>query len=133
MATAGLLSPTTSRFQSVSVRQQRFPISLAVTGRLELSHAVAASAAVGVALVPFTLRGDGLDTPTPATRLDAGAHLAVALELPPLAGRMIPFVDVHADYFPRPYVIAVDPLGDVGSTGHLWLGVSLGLALEAHR
>ena len=83
VATAGLLSPTHSRFQSVPVRQQRFPFSLAVIVRRGAVPALAASATVGVALVPFTLQGDGLATPAPATRLDTGAHLALALELPP--------------------------------------------------
>ena len=83
--------------------------------------------------MPFTLRGDGLATPAPATRLDAGVHFALALELPLLARRMIPFVDLHAEYFPRPYVIDVDPLGAIGTTGQLWLGAAVGFALAARR
>jgi hypothetical protein len=43
---------------------------------------------------------------------------------------MTPFVDLHAEYFPRPYVIDVDPVGDIGTTGHLWVGASLGVGFE---
>jgi hypothetical protein len=129
-AAAGILAPTEARFASVPVRQQRFPLSLAVTGRRDLSGALEAAVALGVALVPFTLRGSGLTAPEPAVRLDVGARLAIELRFPALSRRMTPFVDLHAEYFPRPYVIDVDPLGDIGTTGHLWVGASLGVGFE---
>jgi hypothetical protein len=130
VAAAGVLAPTEARYVSVPVRQQRFPLSLALTGRRNMSGALEAAVALGVALVPFTLRGSGLTAPEPAVRLDVGARLAIELRFPALSRRMTPFVDLHAEYFPRPYVIDVDPLGDIGTTGHLWVGASLGVGFE---
>ena len=126
-ATAGLLAPTESRFSSVTVRQQRFPFSVAVTAQRGIGQRLAVAGAVGAALVPLTLRGEGLDGGSQATRLDAGVRLAVELRIR-ATPRLAPFVDLHAEIFPRAYQLDVDPLGTVGSTGRLWVGVSAGLS-----
>jgi len=130
-ASVGMLAPTESTLQSVEVRQQRFPLSLAVTARRELPRGITAVGAVGLALVPFTLRGDGLGSAQPATRIDAGARIALDLLLPGLVRRAAPFLGVHAEYFPRRYTLDVGHLGDIGTTSRFWLGASLGVAFEA--
>ena len=132
VATAGILAPTERRLSSVIVHEQRFPCSVAFTARRELAR-VEVAAALGVALVPFTLRADGLATSDPATRFDAGGRFALELRLPLFARRLAPFVDVHAEYFPRAYDIDVDPLGSVGSTERLWLGATVGASLDGYR
>jgi hypothetical protein len=130
-ATAAVLAPTENRLGSVTVREQRFPLGLAVTARWPLTGAVDGGAAIGAALVPFTLRGEGLASPQPATRLDAGARLALGAVLHRAAGGLAPFFEVHAEIFPRSYVLAVGPLGELGSTAHLWLGAAAGVAFES--
>jgi hypothetical protein len=129
-ATAGILAPSDTQFSSVTVREQRFPLSLAVTARRRVSPRVAVGAAAGAALVPITLRAPDLDSVQPATRLDVGARLAFEVQLRATA-RLAPFVGVHAEIFPRAYELEVDPLGKVGSTGRFWLGASAGLSFEA--
>jgi len=131
-ATAGFLAPIESRLSSVVVHQQRFPCSVGVIGRRALSR-LEASVSAGVALVPFTLRADGLAAPQSGTRIDTGGRLAFELRFPVLDRRLAPFVDVHAEYFPRPYMIDVDPLGTIGSTGRFWLGATAGVSLDAGR
>jgi hypothetical protein len=42
-------------------------------------------------------------------------------------------VDLHGELFPRPYTISVDPLGDIGSTGHFWLGAAAGVSFDTRR
>ena len=126
-ATAGVLAPTESQFSSVTVRQQRFPLSVALTAQHGIGPRLAVGGAVGAALVPLTLRGEGLDGGSQSTRLDAGVRLAVELRIR-ATPRLAPFVDVHAEIFPRAYQLDVDPIGTVGSTGRLWLGVSAGLS-----
>jgi hypothetical protein len=126
-ATAGVLAPTESHFSAVTVRQQRFPLSVAVTAQHRAGSRLAVAGAVGAALVPLTLRGEGLDGGSQATRLDAGVRLAVELRIR-ATPRLAPFVDLHAEIFPRAYQLDVDPLGTVGSTGRLWVGVSAGLS-----
>ena len=126
-ATAGILVPTESRLSSVTVRQQRFPLSVAVTAQHGIGRRLAVAGAVGAALVPLTLRGEGLDASSQATRLDAGVRLAVELRVR-ATPRLAPFVGLHAEIFPRAYQLDVEPLGTVGSTGRLWLGVSAGLS-----
>ena len=132
VATAAILAPTERELSSVAVHEQRFPCSVAFTARRELARFEVA-AALGLALVPFTLHADGLATSDPATRFDAGGRLALEVRLPLFARRLAPFVDVHAEYFPRAYAIDVDPLGSVGSTDKLWLGATVGASLDGYR
>lgn len=131
--TAGMLAPTVSTFGAVTVRQQRFPLSVALALQRDLPARFRLAADAGVALVPFTLEGQGLETVQPATRFDVGARLSVELRFPPLGRRLTPVWGLHAEYFPRTYALVVDPLGDVGTSSNLWLGTSLGLAFETDR
>lgn len=126
-ATAGVLAPTESKLSSVTVRQQRFPFSVALTAQHGIGPRLVLAGAVGAALVPLTLRGEGLDGGSQATRLDAGVRLALELRIR-ATPRLAPFVGLHAEIFPRAYQLDVDPLGTVGSTGRLWVGVSVGLS-----
>jgi len=126
-ATAGVLTPTESQFSSVTVRQQRFPLSLAVLAQHRIGERIALAGAVGAALVPLTLHARGIDGAPSSTRLDAGVRLAVELQIR-ATPRLAPFIGVHAELFPRAYQLDVDPLGTVGSTGRLWVGVSAGLS-----
>ena len=79
--------------------------------------------------MPFTLLGEGLQTSDASTRLDVGARLAVALGFPAVGGVAAPFVDLHAEVYPRAYVVNVGPTGDIGETSRVWVGVSAGVAL----
>jgi len=129
-ATAAILAPTDSTLSSVTVRQQRFPLSIALTARHTFAARLAGAAAVGAALVPLTLRGQALDGASQSTRLDAGVRLAFELRF--LAtDRLAPFIGLHAEVFPRAYQLDVDPLGTIGSTGRFWLGASAGLSFDA--
>jgi len=129
-ATAGVLAPTETRYPSVTVRQQRFPLSLAITARRRLSPRFAITGAAGAALVPITLRAQDIAGAPTSTRLDAGLRLALELHVHATA-QLAPFVGLHAEIFPRTYELDVDPGGNVGSTGGFWLGGSLGLSFEA--
>jgi hypothetical protein len=130
-ATAGVLAPTDSAFGSVDVRQQRFPLSLSLVLDHHLPRGLRFAADLGLAVVPFTLQGKGLSAVAPATRIDLGARLAVALWLPAVVGRLAPVVGLHAEVFPLPYRYSVDPLGDIGSSAGLWLGASLGVSYSS--
>jgi len=132
VATAGILAPTERRLSSVAVHEQRFPCSVAFIVRRQLTG-VEVAGALGVALVPFTLHADGLATSDPATRFDTGGRAALEIRLPLFDRRLAPFVDVHAEYFPRTYAIDVDPLGNVGSTGKFWVGATVGASLDGYR
>jgi len=98
-----------------------------VTAQQGIGRRLALAGALGAALVPLTLRGEGLEGGSQATRLDAGVRLAVELRIR-ATPRLAPFVDLHAEIFPRAYQLDVDPFGTVGSTGRLWVGVSAGLS-----
>ena len=129
-ATAGVLAPSDGTYASVTVHQQRFPLSLALTARRDLSERLAIAGAVGAALVPLTLRATALEGGPSQTRLDAGVRFAFEARFR-ATQRLAPFVDLHAEFFPRAYELQVDPLGTIGSTGRFWLGVSAGVAFEA--
>jgi hypothetical protein len=127
-AAVGALSPTNGQIGSVSVRQQRFPCSIAALVRHRLASDVEVRASGGVSLTPVTLRGPTLTTSIPATRLDAGALFAVELWTVAWEGRVAPFASLHVEYFPRAYAIDVAPLGSIGSTAPFQVGLSLGIA-----
>lgn len=130
---AGVLMSTMDTFGSVPVRQQRFPLSFAVTARRALSGSFEGSVGLGASVVPLTLRAERLATGTSETRLDVGVRLALELGYAPAHSRVAPFVSLHAEYFPRSYVLTVDPVGQIGSTNHLWIGASAGVALQRRR
>lgn len=128
-ASAGVVTSTQNTIGSVQVTQQRFPCSLSASFGRRASPHLEIGAALGAALTPFTLHGQGLDTTLPVTRFDAGVRFALELRVawPTLA----PFATLHAEYFPRTYEIAVAPLGNIGTTAPLQLGLSIGVAFEA--
>jgi hypothetical protein len=129
-ATAGVLAPGDGTYASVTVRQQRFPLSLALTARRDLSQRLAIAGAVGAALVPLTLRATALEGGPSQTRLDAGIRLAFELRFR-ATQRLAPFVDLHAEIFPRAYELQVGPVGTIGSTGRFWMGAAAGVSFEA--
>ena len=126
----GALAPTTGVFETVTVRQQRFPASLALVMRHRLSPSFELGAELGLALALLTIRGENLAGGSRATRLDTGARLAVEARGPRFARGLVPFAALHAEIFPRPYVLDVDPLGQVGETHHLWIGAAAGVSLD---
>jgi hypothetical protein len=128
-ATAGLVTATKNSIGSIEVSQQRFPCSLSASFRRRAGAHLELGAALGAALTPFTLHGQGLDTTLPVTRFDAGARLA--LELRVRGSSFEPFASLHVEYFPRTYEIAVAPLGNIGTTAPLQLGLSVGVAFQS--
>jgi hypothetical protein len=129
-ATAGILAASESQLSSVAVRQQRFPFSVAVEVRRDLTRHLVIAGAFGAALVPITLRAEKIDNPQSATRLDAGFRFAATLRFR-ATPRLAPFLNLHAEIFPRAYELDVDPAGNIGSTGRFWLGASAGLSFAA--
>jgi hypothetical protein len=123
-ASASALAETLSRRDAVDVRQRRFPLALGATAHHTSSGGWRAGVDLGVALAPFTLRGEGLIPSTPERRLDVGARAAVHLRLPLVAQRWAAAVALHADYFPRAYRVQVDPVGNIGASSELWIGAS---------
>lgn len=127
---AGALTSVTSRYGSVSVHQRRFPLNLAATARHRVFRSLEVGGSLGLSLVLLTMRAEGLSRADPATRLDLGARLSFELRFPALVPSVVPFVGVHAEFFPRPYALDVNPLGEIGQTSRLWLGASVGVAFD---
>jgi len=127
-ATGGVMTATQTPIRDVRVREQRFPCSLAAIVRHAAGAHVELDAAAGVSLTPFTLRGQGLMSPSPGTRLDVGGRIELAARW---AGHALaPFVAAHVEYFPRTYDVDVMPLGPIGRTAPLQVGLSAGVDLS---
>lgn len=124
---AGVRASTVTTFSSVSVREQRFPFSVAVVGRHRLTPSVELAGQVGMSLVLLRLEDQSKGGFAPSTRLDVGARAGVALGLPALSPRISPFAGLSVEYFPRPYRYDVAPLGQIGRSAPLWVGLTLGL------
>ena len=129
---AGVLRSFLARFNrfdaSIAVREQRFPFSAAVRAQGDLPGRLRLAAELGAALVLARFRAEGLQGSSAVARLDVGLRGAVALRLPVSFGSVAPFVGLHAEYFPKPYQLDVDPVGTVGTSTGLWLGASAGLS-----
>jgi len=130
---AALLAPTRQTLQSVSVRQQRFPFTAGVVLRHRVSPSFELSGKAALALVLLTLRGENVSPGDTSTRLDPGANLSIELSGPPLRRGLVPFVGVHAELFPRGYVLDVVPVGEVGVTNRFWWGAAAGLSFDLAR
>jgi hypothetical protein len=127
VATAGVLAPTTSRYSAVPVRQQRFPLSLGLTVVKGVAGGIQIGGDLAVALSPFTVRGEGLVEASSELRLDVGARAALAVGVTNLVKRSVLFAEIHAEVYPRPYNLNVEPLGGIGITSKLWLGAAAGV------
>ena len=125
---AGVLASTVTRFASVPVRVQRFPLALGVVTARDLRAGWWIGAHVGAALAVLRIQGEGLDTGGPALRFDPGARIGVSLRLPTAWRGWAPAVAVHGEYFPRAYQIDVAPLGTIGSLGRYSVGVAAGVS-----
>ncbi len=131
-ATVGVVTSSENTNDAVRVGPQRFPwTASSATVRRRVGARLELRGDLGASLTPFTLHGQGLETTLPVTRFDAGARAAVELRI--LMRALVPFVGLHAEYFPRTYEISVAPLGDIGATAPFQIGLSLGLAIEARR
>ena len=127
---AALLAPTRRTLQAVSVRQQRFPFTAGLVLHHRLSPSFELRGKAALALVLLTLRGENVSPGETSTRLDPGAHLSTELHGPPLGHGLVPFVGVHAELFPRSYVLDVVPVGQVGVTNRFFLGATVGLSFD---
>lgn len=90
----------------------------------------AGSARLALELGPFAgwlfAKGRNLSPDGSSTSVDAGARLAVRVEL---AWRTLaPFLAAHAELSVRRFRMLVEPSGDVGAAPRVWLGLLLGAA-----
>ena len=131
---AGVLDGAVAQFSrfnpTIAVRQQRFPLSAALLFQHDLPWHLRVGAELGASFVLVTFRAEDLQSTSTVLRLDAGLRAALNLRLPPLSRHFAPFVEVHGEYFPKPYKLDVDPVGTVGSSGRFWLGASAGVQFE---
>lgn len=125
---AALLAPTSRTLHAIAVRQQRFPFTAGVAFRHRLSPWFELTGKAAVALVLLTLRGENVSPGSSSARLDPGAHLSFEMRGPPLRDGLVPFVGLHAELFPRRYVLDADPVGQVGVTNRFWWGATAGLS-----
>lgn len=123
-ASIGALAPVESRRQTIAIHEQRFPLAAGVTAQHRGASGWQAGLDLGLSTVPFTLSGEPLAPSTPARRLDVGARAALRLRFPPLVGSWTAALAMHADFFPRPYLVEVDPIGVIGASSRLWIGAS---------
>jgi hypothetical protein len=112
---------------SGSVRIQRYPIDLALRGRLSRD-----GMAVAVEVGPrFTLQiSDGVDVmrSVHAVRLEAGVRIASRLEIWPWR-KYGAYAQVQAHHVPRPSRFTM-PYYQVGEMPSWWLGASFGVAMQ---
>jgi hypothetical protein len=130
---AGALAPTVNKYGSVPVHVQRFPFAVGAAAERELAAGWRAGVDLGAALALLRIRGEGLDVVDPAWRLDVGARVAVNVVSRPIWRGWAAVLAVHAEYFPRPYALDVDPLGTIGSLSRFWLGASAGLSYRTRQ
>lgn len=127
----GAVSPADIRWGEARARILRLPTDWSLRATLYRSSWAELWATAGLALTFLNLEGDGRNVATRSggTRLDVGMRGALSLRLWPSAV-VAPFVAIHASISPSPYVVVVDPGGEVGTTPSTWVGGTLGMSVE---
>src|SRR5690606_12954825 len=84
-----------------------------------------------LALDPFYVSAPTLADAPVEWRLNWGARLSVrgGMNL----GRVRPFLQFRAAWFPQSYSLVVDPAGGVANMAQVWLGASLGISYQTVR
>lgn len=86
---------------------------------------------VELAVDPFLVTADEVDQPKSPVRLDVGPRFGVRVGR--ASGAIRPFGLLRASWFPRSYVIEVDPVGEVERTPNWWIGASFGVSTGLRR
>ena len=117
-------------FGGLNATEIRLPFDLGV--RLPIvtrtSSDLVADLGLGGAL--FRDRATNTIAPQSGTRLDLGARAALLAHQGSLRGRLLKTFGLHVELYPRPYDVTLLPQGTVGRTPVLWVGVTLGLAVQ---
>jgi len=115
---------------TIAVRALRFPFNAAVRLQGDLPGRFGWGTELGVALALVTFKSDDLQMMGSTLRLDAGLRAAFTVRLPVMAHHFAPFLGGHIEYFPKPYKLDVEPIGTVGASSRLWVGVTAGMLFE---
>jgi hypothetical protein len=117
-------------FGSVRASELRVPFDLGLRFPLLSRAAIDLVADLGFAGAVFRDRGKSTPDPQAGTRLDLGARAGVVTHLGRLGDRLLGTAGLHVEAFPRPYDVTLTPQGTVGHTPALWVGATLGLAVQ---
>jgi hypothetical protein len=128
---AALLTAADATIGGVRVHHRRIPFDASVRIQRELElgarYRLQPYAELGVGVAEVQAAGLDLATRQSASAVELGAHGAVGLYLAGL-WRLLPFLQLHAEWVPAPPAITTLPRGVVGHTPLLWLGADAGLA-----
>jgi hypothetical protein len=76
-----------------------------------------------------SLSGQEVPEARAATRLEIGGRLGASLRYW-ASGSNAVFIASHAAFFPRPYRLQLENLGEVGRTPTLWVGTTIGAVID---
>jgi hypothetical protein len=124
---AAIFAPVVWELSGVLVSAQRFPSHLGLRLHLPVPP-LELNLDLGVAAALFTLHALEATGEPLATRVDVGPRIALTTHFETSRG-LAPYVGVQVEYFPQAYHIDVEPVGRLGSTPKLWVGLSLGASL----
>jgi hypothetical protein len=124
----GAGNPTSVDLGVGSTTLLRVPIDLGLRGAYRRGR-VEVLGDLELALVPMRLAGDGLANAQVGDRLEVGLRIALDLRVW-VHGRIAVVGGMEGSVFPKPYTIAVDPVGDLGETPIAWLGGHVGVAVR---
>lgn len=129
---SGLLAPlalTADGSDAATYELWRFPSSL-TAGVESRNDVLSVGLEAGLALDALHFRGLEVPNPDAELRLNPGIVAAAPLRL--LAGHGVAAVLVPtASYFPRTYLVRLEPTRQLGESPRWWLGVRIGLELTA--
>lgn len=117
-------------FGSVSATEIRVPFDLGLRLPLVTRTAIDLVADLGVAGAVFRDSAKNTADPQAGTRLDLGARAGLVAHAGRLGERLLGIAGIHLEVFPRPYDVTLTPQGTVGHTPAVWVGGTLGLAVQ---
>ena len=125
----GVLSPGTETVNGgIQVSVVRVPIDLSFRLRGKTPRLTVA-ADLGLALVPFSAAATSVVQQQRGSGIDIGGRAALELGLA-RESAVRPFLALELIYVPVASRLEVTPVGDVGGTPNVWIGLSIGAALR---
>lgn len=124
---ASFISRGTSEAEDVSLRFQRMPFDVGGGYMLQTGLWTFAPI-VSVAVDYFTVRALELPDARTRGRVEMGPRLTLLVER--RLGHARIFGAARLAWFPRSYIVEVDPLGEVFRTPPVWLGVNTGISFR---
>ena len=123
----GAFLPSSLHYERADVRALWVPADLSLFFR-QRRQAWELGAELGAMAAFLSLVGERVERAERQNRIELGGRFGVWLRYWATPQSAL-FLSAHGAFFPRPYLLDVEGLGEIGQTPALWMGTSLGVVI----